>query len=136
MELPPDPNLALSNLPFGTCRDEVRRFFPGEPQSFRRTQTDREGDYWADLGVFAHYDDADGLEGVELASPAHPVLSGENLTSLTIQKAKQLLRRFDRTIEDQGNAAISKVLGIALWTGAGDHGIVQAVMRFAPGYYD
>ncbi|MBF9152054.1 hypothetical protein [Novosphingobium jiangmenense] len=136
MDLPLDPEVALPSLPFGTNRHEVRRFFAGEPRTFRRTQADRESDYWAELGVFAYYDNADRLEAIELASPARPVISGETLTCLTLQKAKQLLKRLDDNMKDEGGAATSKALGIAIWTGAGEHGMVNAVLRFAPGYFE
>ncbi|WP_374528717.1 hypothetical protein [Novosphingobium sp.] len=136
MDLPLDPELALPSLPFGTSRHDVRRFFPGEPHPFRRTQADRESDYWAELGIFAYYDDAERLEALELASPARPVVSGETLTCLTLHNAKQLLRHLDATIEEESGAATSKALGLAIWTGAGEDGIVEAVLRFAEGYYD
>jgi hypothetical protein len=136
MNLPLDPKLALANLPFGLHRDQVKRFFGGEPTPFCRTQADQEGYFWPTLGVFAYFDDADGLEGLELAAPANPSIAGTDLTSLTIQQAKQLLKRFDNSLDDEGSAATSKALGIAIWTGSGSHGVVQAVMRFAPGYYD
>lgn len=136
MELPLDANMALTDLPFGSPKSSVRAFFRGEPQPFRRTPASREDDYWADLGVFASYDDADALEALELAAPANPSLSGQILTSLPLQKAKQLLRLVDDAMEDEGDAATSKKFGISIWSGAGNHGMVQAVLRFTPGYYD
>jgi hypothetical protein len=136
MELPLDANMALTDLPFGSSKSNVRAFFGGEPQPFRRTPTSREGDYWADLGVFASYDDAETLEALELAATANPCLSGQALTSLPLQSAKQLLRRVDDALEEESDGAISKKVGISIWSGAGMHGMVQAVLRFKPGYYD
>lgn len=136
MQLSLDPSLALADLPFGTPRTVVQDFFDGDPRPFHRSQASRESDYWAELGVFAYYDNAGTLEGLELASPAGPSLSGQVLTALPLQKAKQLLRRLDPTMEDEGSSATSKALGIAIWTGAGEHGMVQAVLRFRRGYYD
>ena len=136
MELPLDPHMALIDLPFGTPRRQVKTFFSGEPQPFRRSSVSREGDYWPDLGVFASYDEADTLEGLKLSAPAGPFLSGKILTVLPLQEAKQLLRRLDDAMEEKGEAAISKRYGIAVWTSAGMHGNVKAGLRFAPGYYD
>ena len=140
MELPLTPESALAGLPFGTPRDAVRSFIGGHPREFRRwpEADDRPSDYWPDLGIFAYYDSADTLEALELAASAQPILAGHVLTSLPLQKAKELLRTFDTEIEieEDGYQVTSKKLGVGLWSGEGPHGIVQAVMKFAPGYYD
>ena len=136
MELPLDPKLALVKLPFGSSRGEVRAFFDGEPQPFRRSPTSRDSDYWAALGIFAYYDDADNLEAIELAAPASPSLVGQVLTSLRLQEAKEVLRQHDHAMEDESDGAISKALGIGIWSEAGLDGLVQAVIRFSGGYYD
>ncbi len=136
MELPLDPNMALEGLHLGSCKQAVRDFFQGGPQTFQRTPHSNEGDYWPDLGVFAYYDDAEALEALELTAPARPMLSGHTLTSLPFQKAKQLLQRLDHEVEIDSDGAISKKFGIGLWSGAGAHGAVDAVIRFVPGYYD
>jgi hypothetical protein len=88
--------------------------------------------------MFAYYDSADTLEALEVAASAQPILSGHVLTSLPLQKAKELLLKFDTEIEieEGGYLVISKKLGVSLWSGEGPHGIVQAVMKFAPGYHD
>jgi hypothetical protein len=136
MDLPLDPKLALAKLPFGSSRVEVRAFFGGEPQLFRRSPASRDGYYWAALGVFAYYDNADNLEAIELAAPASPSLTGQVLTSLRLQDAKQVLRQHDHAMEDESDGAISKALGIGIWSEAGMDGLVQAVIRFKGGYYD
>lgn len=136
MELPLDAAIALPGLPFGSPRNEVRAFFGDGSQPFQRTPACSEGDYWTNLGIFASYDGLRTLEAIEFAALANPTLSGQILTALSLQKAKQLLRSIDAAIEDEGSAAISKRFGISVWTGAGLHGMVKSVFRFRPGYYD
>lgn len=136
MELPLDPQLALANLPFGSSREEVRALLGGAPQLFRRSPASRDSDYWAPLGLFAYYDDADKLEALELAAPASPTLAGHILTALPMQEARQVLLQHDDAMEDESDGAISKALGIGIWSEAGMEGVVQSVIRFSVGYYD
>jgi hypothetical protein len=136
MELPLDASLALANLPFGSPKSSVRTFFGGQPQPFHRTPASREEDYRADVGVFASYDEAGALEALEFAAPAEPSVQGQLLTSLPMRKAKELLQLIDDALAVEAGAATSKKWGISVWSGAGDDGVVQSVLRFASGYYD
>lgn len=136
MDLPLDPGLALGNLPFGSPKTSVRAFFGGQPRPFRRSPESREDDYWADLGLFASYNDAGTLEALEFAAAAEPSVQGQSLTSLPMWKARELLYSIDDALVVETGAATSKKWGISAWSEAGDDGLVQSVLRFIPGYYD
>ena len=136
MDLPLDECMALNGLPFGASRIEVRAFVGGEAQRFRRSVVGPEGDHWPEFGIFAYYNDAEQLEALEMSKPAKVYFFGTDLISLSLCKAKQVLSSVDETMEDEGNAGISKKWGVGVWTGSGEHGQVQAVIRFANGYYD
>jgi hypothetical protein len=136
MELALETGMALSGLPLGSPRSKVTGFFGREPRPFKRTETCNESDYWPDLGVFAYYDDAANLEALEFAEPANPAVLGHVLTDISLQEAQQLLRRLDRDVEIEADGAISKKLGIGIWSEAGMDGPVQAVIRFRDGYLD
>lgn len=136
MDLPLDASLALANLPFGAPKSSVRALFGRQWQPFYRTPSSREDDHWANLGVFASYDEAGALEALEFAAPAQPSVQGQPITSLPLRRAKELLHAIDDALEVETGAATSKKWGISVWSGGGEEGIVQSVLRFAPGYYD
>jgi hypothetical protein len=90
----------------------------------------------AGLGDIRLYNDGGKLEAIELTAAAQPTLGEHTLTYMPLQQAAHLLRGLDAETEIKRGSATSKTLGIAVWTGATMHGIVQAVLCFEAGYYD
>jgi hypothetical protein len=106
------PYESVDGLHFGSSPDEVRAHFGARFRSFNRTGSQPyPSDYFPDIGVFAYYDATAQLEAVELASPAHAVLEGRDLSSSNIRELKEFLASKDRISGSKSTVLFRHCLG-------------------------
>jgi hypothetical protein len=135
-ELVFEPGGGLKDLPIGSSKESVRAFFGKGHQPFSRSSDSYPADYWSKEGIFAYYDVANLLEALEFSEPSEPTLHGICLTTTSLSGAIDVLRSLDPKLHVEQDGAISKKLGIGIWSSGELDQPVESVITFGPGYYD
>lgn len=131
------PLHGITGLAFGASKDDVRLHFGEGYREFRRTPGAALSDYWADLALFAYYDEAARLEALEFAPEAVVRLAGQNLFALDGRAATKFLSDMDGTLTEDADGLTSERLGIGIWTNARPiDSAPQSVLVFRHGYLD
>ncbi len=130
------PSHGVDGIVFGTKRAEVRRSI-GKPHV--PCGRDPNDDFFPGLGIFAYYNLNDELIALEFAAPANPVLKGTGFIGQPFAQARAFLDSAGGRLTDDEAGATALNLGVGLFaSGAKKDPMqpVEAVIVFAPGYYD
>ena len=134
------PNVGAGQIRFGMVQSEVRKVVGKQPTPFKKAADSAHiTDAFRGEGLHVFYKESGGCEAVEFASPAAPLLDGQELIGLPYRQAERLLRRLDALATEDENGLSSRLLGVALY--APSHGKdvnaeVEGVFVFEPGYYE
>jgi hypothetical protein len=132
-------------IKFGMSFSEVRKKISGIYKSYDISNVIQDlgrifpVDYYAQNGIFCHYDPAGLLEAIEFLSPSRPLLQGVDILSLTTEQAVSLLRQLDPSAEWDGEGLTSHRLSLDIRSPQaddGDHILVERFLVGCPGYYD
>jgi len=129
------------SVQFGMSPDEARAALASEFESFKRSQESAYPcDHFTALGCFVYYGDESGLvEAVEFAAPAEPMFDGLNLLGLGFADLHKQITKIDPDVLLDADGLTSLRLGIGAWAPFLEEEPdtpPEAVIAFAPGYYD
>jgi hypothetical protein len=119
-------------------RSEVRTLIPGEVRAFKKVpEAATLTDAFREHGIHVHYDANDQCVAVDIMQ-GEPMLHGHPLLHQKMAGIVEWLAVLDPDLKVDADGAISQILGVALYTNAGNSetdDVVEAATAFKPGYY-
>ncbi len=130
------PHQGVDSIAFGMTKAQVGQCI-GKPTA--ASGRDPNDDFFPGLGIFAYYNPNDALIALEFAAPANPVLKGTGFIGQPFAQARAFLEAAGGLLTDDEAGATAINLGVGLFASGTQKDPtepLEAVIVFAPGYYD
>jgi hypothetical protein len=126
------PHLGAGTLRFGMSRLAIRAQLAQTPHPFLRADVE-DTDFYAELGLFVLYDEAERCVALEFTRPARVLLGDVSLLALSKKKAVALLGA-DPAFELDTASYTCYEVGIGAYYEVARR--AESVIAFAPNYYE